>query len=82
MMSNDISPLSAVSSTPLVREKRHYSGENASKKKKSDDQSKKKKKQQEIETLPEDKTIEGEQSKNSIDKEIENVKVSHIDEYV
>ena len=76
-MSGDISPLSPASATPLVREKRHYPGEQKEKnlKKKAQD----------------DQTSDDEQAKNesdddeqenTVNKDEKNVKIGHIDEYV
>ena len=75
-MSGDISPLRPVSITPLVREKRHYPGDQ-----KENSRDKQEKDELDNNTDAEDKeSTEDMQQKNvNIDKN--NVTVGHIDEY-
>lgn len=75
-MSSDIPPLVPVSSPPLVREKRHYPGEQKNQqqnKKKSDAASEN---EQQTEESDADKLPE------PVNTDNKNVKVGHIDEYV
>ena len=75
-MANNISPLVPLSTTPLVREKRHYSGEHDKQQKhkhKQDDKSE----QKQIAT---DEEIE--MPELPVDTDKKDGKVKHIDEYV
>jgi len=76
-MAGDISPMSPASPTPLVREKRHYPGEQKEKNQKK--------------KAPDDQANDDEQAKNDSDNDVQqntvnidqkNVKIEHIDEYV
>ncbi len=76
-MAGDISPMSPVSPTPLVREKRHYPNEEKEKKlkqQKQDDQP------DDDEQLKKDSDDDEQQKRVNIDEK--NVTVGHIDEYV
>ena len=70
IMSGDISPMSPASPTPLVREKRHYPGDQKEKKQKQDDDAQSKK----------EPDNDAQQKPVNIDEK--NGKVGHIDEYV
>ncbi|MCU7836186.1 MAG: hypothetical protein KZQ83_13170 [gamma proteobacterium symbiont of Taylorina sp.] len=80
-MSGDIQALTSLTPTPLVREKRHYPG----------DQKKQKQQQKQQQTSEEDENAEAldseeqglknKQEKN-MDSDEKNVRVMHIDEYV
>jgi hypothetical protein len=65
-MSGDISPLSPTSPTPLVREKRHYPGEQKDKNQKKQEH---------------DEQVANEAQQKPVNIDEKNVKVEHIDEY-
>ncbi len=76
-MAGNISPMSPISPTPLVREKRHYPDEH---------KDKNLKKQQQADSTDDDEQPETESEDESQQKPVnideKNVKVGHIDEYV
>ena len=76
-MASDIQPLTSVSSTPLVREKRHYPGEQKEKQQKKQDKQEKNT-SDDVPAEPEADDIE---LKKSIDIDEKSARVKHIDEY-
>jgi len=72
-MAGDISPMSPVSSTPLVREKRHYPNEEKEKNQKNDQSD-------DDQQLKKESDDDMQQKRVNNDKK--NVTVGHIDEYV
>ncbi|MCW8930675.1 MAG: hypothetical protein OQL19_10600 [Gammaproteobacteria bacterium] len=72
-MSGDISPLSPISSTPLVREKRHYPGDQKENKQEQSDQT------DDDAQSKEESEVDSQQKPMNNDKK--NGKVGHIDEY-
>ena len=73
-MSSDIQPLTSITATPLVREKRHYPNEQKQQKKSTADEAE------------QDSSVENDEADNAgeenIDIEKKNAGVKHIDEYV
>jgi hypothetical protein len=86
-MSGDISPLSPASATPLVREKRHYPGEQKEKNLKkqaqdvqtSDDEQAKNESDDDEQAKNES---DDDEQENTVNRDEKNVKIGHIDEYV
>lgn len=75
-MSGDISPLRPVSSTPLVREKRHYPGDQ-----KDNNQDKQEKDEPGNNTDAEEKKSSQDVQQKNVNIDPNNVTVGHIDEY-
>ncbi len=73
-MVNNISPLVPLNATPLVREKRHYSGEHNKQKKHKQDDKPAQKQVADVEEI--------EISDLPVDTDKKDGKVKHIDEYV
>ena len=76
-MASDIQPLTSVSSTPLVREKRHYPGEQKKNQQKKQDKQEKNT-SDDVPAEPETDDIE---LKKGIDIDEKSARVKHIDEY-
>ncbi len=72
-MSGDISPLVPVSSTPLVREKRHYPGDQKEKKQEQDEQTN--------DEAQSEKESDSDSQQKPVNIDEKNGKVGHIDEY-
>jgi len=84
-MSGDIKPLSSLNSMPLVREKRHYPGDQNKQQQKKQQQKEEQLSSTENEEEPEvDAEVQGsdkEDKETNVDSDEKNFKVKHIDEY-
>lgn len=77
-MADDIQPLTPLNPTPLVREKRHYRGEQEQQAQQNKQQKKSPPNEPESETEDE---VKDETAKKQVEIDGKNVTVRHIDEY-